>query len=106
MSFPFAASLIAEVAQALYFTTLWVFINNLKAFMVSNILSLLWSEICCSKKRAAPNRIGARSYALFLKRVSLPFSSIIVAMKRLRALDRMSVAAYFFMESILVFKFF
>ena len=91
----------AEVAQAIYFSTLCTFINNLKAFMASIILSMLSSQISPTVKASCPKRMGTRTKALLLNWVSFPDFSIILTTKRRIALEPISIAAYFFIEIIL-----
>ena len=68
--------------------------------MVLSMRSLLVFEIFSFIKTSAPKRIGTRTNELFLNLAGLPFSSIILEIKSLTALDPMSIAAYFCMVNI------
>src|SRR5690606_41335499 len=100
-SFPLEDSRIAEVAQALYLTTRCDFISNLKAFMVSTILSVFSTEILLERNTSVPKRMGTRTNEFFLNFVVLPSCSIILDMSNLTALEPISMAAYFLIDSIL-----
>ena len=98
---PLLASLIAEVAQAIYFTTPLDFISNLNAFIVSFILTMFASVISPVVNASCPKRIGTRTNELFLNFGSLPFSSIMLEINILTAFEPISIAAYFFIIILL-----
>ena len=71
--------------------------------MVSNIRFLLYSEISPLIKTSAPKRIGTRTNEFFLKTTSSLSCSIILEINNLTALEPISIAAYLFILSILLF---
>src|SRR5690606_20775902 len=97
------ASPIAEVAQALYFSTLCTFINKLKAFIASTILLMFSSEISPTVNASCPKRMGTRTNELLLNCVGLPACSTIFVTNKRMALEPISIAAYFLIEIIIEF---